>query len=478
MEESKQIIRPQPGQRDASMTDALLGPVSQARVSQTPLRADPKPPRSASLGAEPGAAPLSDDSPRSGVALVLNEGRAFASTLVEVAADLLTLALQVRHVDTAVDVPQLNRQAALAVQRFIQRATAANVKAETVQRASYLLCSLVDEAVLNTQWGELSLWSQRSLLRLFHQETWGGERVFRYIDAALNDARHQQDLLELAFHILALGFEGKYRVDPRGPLHLEQLRDDVYRALGAARERGTAAFPPPVEPAFGLKRRLQTFSSLWGLGALLFLIGFGLYYYWLFQLNERSDELRAALALLMPAPAAVSAPVAVRHSEAELLRTLLAPEIARAVLRVEEGGGRVSVVLQSETMFAAGSATIAPAFLPILDKIGKALEAIPGRIVVSGHTDSDDIRTARYPSNWHLSLARASEVVKYMAEVASLRGRMLPEGRGDTEPVADNATADGRARNRRVVIEVELARLEAPDSRDRAAAVDNSGVRE
>jgi type VI secretion system protein ImpK len=474
VEDNKQIIRPQPGQRDVAMTEALLAPVPQSPILS--LRPCPVAPSDAGSCGDTGADPLTTELRRAGVALVLNEGRTFASTLVEAAADLLTLALQVRHVDTAVDVPQLNRQAALAVQRFVERATAATVKAETVQRASYLLCSLVDEAVLNTEWGEQSLWSQRSLLRLFHQETWGGERVFRYIDAALNDARHQQDLLELAFHILALGFEGKYRVDPRGSLHLEQLRDDIYRVLSAARERGAAAFPPPVEPAFGLKRRLQTFSSLWVLGALLFLLVFGLYYLWLLQLNERSDGLRSALAALMLEPIAASVPVAMRQPEADLLRTLLAPEIERAVLRVEEGGGRVSVVLQTETMFDAGSATIAPAFLPILDKIGKALEAIPGRVVVSGHTDSDDIRTARYPSNWHLSLARASEVVKYMAGVASLRGRMLPEGRGDTEPVADNATADGRARNRRVVIEVELARLDA-EKPERPAATVDSGVR-
>jgi len=90
----------------------------------------------------------------------------------------------------------------------------------------------------------------------------------------------------------------------------------------------------------------------------------------------------------------------------------------------------------------------------VLDKIAKALEAIPGRIIVSGHTDNIAIRTPRFPSNWHLSLARASAVVKYMDNVGELTGRMLPEGRGENEPVADNETTEGRAKNRRVVIDM------------------------
>jgi type VI secretion system protein ImpK len=76
---------------------------------------------------------------------------------------------------------------------------------------------------------------------------------------------------------------------------------------------------------------------------------------------------------------------------------------------------------------------------------------VPGSVLISGHTDSVPIRSLQFPSNWHLSKARALSVRDLLAaQVAP--ARMTAEGRADTEPVDDNANASGRARNRRVEI--------------------------
>ena len=92
-----------------------------------------------------------------------------------------------------------------------------------------------------------------------------------------------------------------------------------------------------------------------------------------------------------------------------------------------------------------------------LDKVGNALASLPGPVLISGHTDSIPIRTARFPSNWHLSRDRAEAVKTYLSNTVSPR-RMQAEGRADTETVASNETPEGRADNRRVEINLFVAK--------------------
>src|SRR5690606_19553947 len=139
---------------------------------------------------------------------------------------------------------------------------AAHVASESVNEASYLLCSLIDETVLNSRWGESSSWSQNSLLRVFHRETYGGNHAFLFIEAALANRNKNPDFLQLCYCCLALGFEGKYRIEPRGHIRLEQLRKEIYRALGEQRDGVRRELAPGVRPAAGVARRLHSYLSL------------------------------------------------------------------------------------------------------------------------------------------------------------------------------------------------------------------------
>ena len=79
------------------------------------------------------------------------------------------------------------------------------------------------------------------------------------------------------------------------------------------------------------------------------------------------------------------------------------------------------------------------------------MQALPGNVLVTGHSDNQPIRSVRYPSNWHLSQERAAAVKTTLA--ATLKPeRLRSEGRADAEPVEDNATPAGRAKNRRVEV--------------------------
>ncbi|AFU98090.1 type IVB secretion system protein IcmH/DotU [Simiduia agarivorans] len=151
--------------------------------------------------------------------------------LVNTATTLLAVATKLRTTPQHSDVPDLHRKLTEELKDFEQRARAQGCAEESVVTARYLLCTLVDEIVLNTPWGANSGWSQHSLLSLFHHETFGGEKCFSILTRLLESPGRNLDLLELFYLCLSLGFEGKYRLAPRGHEQLEQVRDNLYQTL-------------------------------------------------------------------------------------------------------------------------------------------------------------------------------------------------------------------------------------------------------
>jgi type VI secretion system protein ImpK len=87
----------------------------------------------------------------------------------------------------------------------------------------------------------------------------------------------------------------------------------------------------------------------------------------------------------------------------------------------------------------------------MFERIGAALNQVPGPVLIAGHTDNQPIRTLRFPSNWHLSKDRAASVKALLGGFVK-PDRLTAEGRADTEPLADNVAPEGRAKNRRVEI--------------------------
>lgn len=120
--------------------------------------------------------------------------------------------------------------------------------------------------------------------------------------------------------------------------------------------------------------------------------------------------------------------------------------------RTERG---VILVLQDSIFFDMGEAVILEEGKPFLDKLGSLFAQIPNYIKVEGHTDSRPIDTYRYPSNWELSGARASSVVRYLTEEFGLNEtRFSIAGYGDTRKVAANDTEENMSLNRRVEITI------------------------
>jgi type VI secretion system protein ImpK len=129
--------------------------------------------------------------------------------------------------------------------------------------------------------------------------------------------------------------------------------------------------------------------------------------------------------------------------------------VAQGLVTVAESAGRTTITLRGEGMFASGSAELNEDTSKLLGRIGAALATLPGRVIVIGHTD--DTRpglSARYPSNYDLSKARALSVKAVLEQRAGPPERYSAEARGDAEPVAPNDSPAGRARNRRVDVVV------------------------
>ncbi|HEX9243745.1 MAG TPA: OmpA family protein [Anaeromyxobacter sp.] len=121
---------------------------------------------------------------------------------------------------------------------------------------------------------------------------------------------------------------------------------------------------------------------------------------------------------------------------------------------VENTETEVTVGLSSDVTFASGEATMSEAGRDALGKAGAILAKLPNAIRIEGHTDSVPMRGGRYPSNWHLSAARAQSVVRLLIDAGVDARRMQVIGFSDTRPRADNDTAPGRSKNRRIEIKI------------------------
>jgi len=120
------------------------------------------------------------------------------------------------------------------------------------------------------------------------------------------------------------------------------------------------------------------------------------------------------------------------------------------------------VRIAAKGMFASSSATVEQAFLPVLNRIGEAVNVEPGPLLVTGHSDNIPIRSVKFPSNWHLSVARADAVKQILAQKVKDPSRLTAEGKADNQPIAPNTTPEGREQNRRV--EVVLTKAEWSDA--------------
>jgi type VI secretion system protein ImpK len=370
--------------------------------------------------------------------------------LVRAASPLLLLIGQLRGSPTPMDASGLRRQALEEIRRFEEQARAAGVQHETVLPARYALCTALDEAVLSTPWGVQSEWFHRQLLVQLHGDAWGGEKYFDMVDRAVEKPERHIDLLELLYLGLALGFTGKYQREDRGQEQLADLQRDLYRRIREYRGPAPSELSLQWRGVEDRRHRLIRYVPWWvvaSAGLAVIAVMFGVYYS---KLADQSAPLHLQLGRIGIGDFAVPPPAPALPGPT--LKQLLARDKQTSALRVEERGAQTIVTLSGPNVFESANATVNPAYEPVLDSVARALNQVPGRVLVRGYTDDRPIQTVLYPDNFALSAARARSVVEALSRVLENPARLTSTGLGKQDPVVENKDAGSRARNRRVEI--------------------------
>jgi len=384
--------------------------------------------------------------------------------LVALANRLLLLVPQLRATRSVADPAALRTSLAQGIRDFATRAAQQGIAPERVMASRYVLCTMIDEAAADTPWGGSGVWGRHSLLAMFHNETEGGEKVFQLMARLAEKPAENRDLLELIYAAITLGFEGRYRVIENGRAQLDAVRDRLAQILKQQRGDHSHALAEhwqgePVKRAATLSWLPLAVTA--GLAALLLV---GTYWALSSSLESRSDPVFGDIQGLRLTPPVVVAP---QPAPKPRLAQFLQPDIKANLVRVSDEIDRSVVTIRGDGTFATGSATLLPEREALMGRIADALAQVVGNILVTGHTDNQPIaRSARFPSNWHLSDERARNVRDLLVAHKVAPDRIRAEGRADAEPVVPNDTATNRALNRRVEVTLFVGRpYEASASR-------------
>jgi type VI secretion system protein ImpK len=436
------IIRPSPGGRSSA---AVPRPAA-------PSAPQPRAPIAGAPVAEP-AAPL----PRVGegaeaVAMGVNP-------LVAAAAPLLQLMARLPNTVNPPDPGELRERAVRAMHNFERRVRDLDLPRELLPPAHYALCASIDDVVLNTPWGSTGVWDTNSLTSIFHKQTISGERFFQLLAQMRQNPGLYLPVIELMYLCMSLGVQGQYRLSPRGPAELDRLREETYAVIVRQRQAPEPELSPHWKGIAAPYRGVRATVPVWVAASLALAVLAGLFVWLSITLNAASDDLFARMQAVPPSrmpdivrTAPVRPPPPQPEPVADRLCAVLEPEVKQGLVTVSCTPPYPVVRLKNRGLFPSGSATIDSRFAPVLNRLGAALKDEPGTIEVIGYTDNQPIKTVQFPSNYHLSAARAEAARSLLARTLGDPNRISAEGRGESDPLNRNATPEEREQNRRIEI--------------------------
>jgi type VI secretion system protein ImpK len=388
--------------------------------------------------------------------------------LVALAHRLLLAASQLRSTRHVADPATLRNALAQSVRDFAAQAASAGIAPERVMAARYVLCTMIDEAAADTPWGGSGVWAQNSLLTMFHNEAWGGEKVFQLMARLAEKPEANRDLLELIYCALALGFEGRYRVIDNGRAQLEAVRDKLAQILRQQRGDHSPALAQNWQGQAAKRNVALSWLPLAATAAIAALAMVVVHFALSMSLSDDSDPVFARIqGLRLKPPVALTPQAAPKPRLAQFLQS----DIKAGLVAVRDEVDRSVVTIRGDGLFAPASATLVPEREELMGRIGDALVLAGGQVLVTGHTDNTPMRSARYPSNWHLSEERARTVRELLIARKLPPERIQAEGRADSEPLLANDSPSNRALNRRVEITLVIGRGTTPPAVTPSAAV-------
>lgn len=387
--------------------------------------------------------------------------------LVALANRLLLVVTQLRTTRHVGDPAALRNSLAQGVRDFVAQAASAGIAPERVMAARYVLCTMIDEAAADTPWGGSGVWARNSLLTMFHNEASGGEKVFQLMARLAEKPEANRDLLELIYGALVLGFEGRYRVIDNGRAQLEAVRDKLAQILKQQRGDHAPALAQHWQGQAVKRSAALSWLPLAAAAAVAALILVAVHLILSISLSDASDPVFARIqGLRLPPPVVAVAQAAPKPRLAQFLQS----DIKAGLVAVRDEVDRSVVTIRGDGLFAPASATLVPEREELMRRIGDALALAGGQVLVTGHTDNTPMRSARFPSNWHLSEERARTVRDLLIARKVPAERIQAEGRADSEPLLANDSASNRAMNRRVEVTLMVGRGAATASSAKPAS--------
>jgi type VI secretion system protein ImpK len=376
------------------------------------------------------------------------------------AGPLLQLLGRLRVALLRASFANLMEQVAESIKFFEKDVRSAGISEQQANSAKYILCATADDIVQHIPTEERHVWAQYSMLSRFFGERVGGVRFFDLLNKAKMDPLINYPVLELHHACLALGFQGVYRSQTGGLASLQQIQRDLYETLRRVRPKVTKDLSPHWQgQALGLNLN-RSRVPIWTVGATLGALLFGLFVVLRILLSGNADAAVAATATLhgddkivikrrVVVPPPPPPPPPAPESQIGRLRNELQSGECSVV---EQTANQIVIRLCDQVTFDPGQAIVKDEFKPLAMKIASLLDKEKGRIRVVGHTDNVPIKTVRFPSNWDLSMGRAKAVAALLKQGLTDPDRVDVDGKGSDVAIASNATAEGRAKNRRVEV--------------------------
>ncbi len=189
-------------------------------------------------------------------------------------------------------------------------------------------------------------------------------------------------------------------------------------------------------------------------------------------LEQQQAELRRQIDALERQKTQLLAASRQTESQYDKLVHSLTEEVKKGELQVRQYKNMLTVEVAEQLFFDSGRANLKDSGKAVLQRVGEALKGYEDKVIrIVGHTDNVPITKSLqrvFPSNWELSVARATTVVRYLQEVGIPPERMIASGRAEYEPIAPNDNAEGRTKNRRIeitLIDRNLVQEVAPRAR-------------
>ncbi|MEW5289545.1 MULTISPECIES: type IVB secretion system protein IcmH/DotU [Erwinia] len=381
--------------------------------------------------------------------------------LLTAASPLLNAIVQIRMAATHDDPATLRQQLVDEIRQFEIHSKQAGLPFDMIIGARYCLCSTLDEAAAQTPWGNRGVWSGNGLLVTFHNESWGGEKVFQLLSRISQTPTQHLWLLEVIHYCLLLGYEGRYRAMEQGRAQLDAMRGRLAQLISDTRAIPEGEPAPQPLVIVSQDKLWRPPVPLWVCITLTAFIASLIYSGLNWRLSSTTAPLLRAI---WQTPLPKTEPGKLSHSSQTLLdiRQRLDDLITSRQLDVTDGNSGSKIIIAADKLFNESGTDLTPHGRAIITRVSAAMDTIQGMIMVRVFTDDRPVHGSHFSSNYDYSLAQARSISKLMLQIQKPGHVIRSEGRGDSNPLLPNDSDENRAQNRRV----EIILFPAPDTPD------------